>query len=401
MAIYTVELDGNQFDIEGPDGASEADLLGAAREHQVGAQTPPAPQPTPEKTGLEKAVGVSEAITGTLGKIASPFTSRVGAALSALKAKSDEAADKEAELAGQKGVLPISAMVPAIPSMLIDALGVPDRAGEFIAEKGGKMGFPKTAAAVGTGVAMAPDLVAGAAGIAKRGAIAASLKSAGKTAADAATSPVRFAKDLITKPGTAEARLAGDEALVEVGRRGREKLTLARETRDTAKKGLIGEEEKAGLHFESSPEFETYLKDPKKMSDFSQRIARLAKRTPEELAQSIDSKTLQTFRKVAQEGEKISGLSDIAKSQMRQGKDIITQALGKSEKGIGEALQGFRDAEKVVGEIPAEIKAKLNRQRMLNKKNVVSAQALDKKRRVVKNLAKAVAYGLGAKAILK
>lgn len=399
MAQLKAQLEAAGYDTSSLD---EAGIL--AQLDQAGYDTSslggnaPGSQPTPQETGLEKAVRYSENVTGTLGKIASPFTSRLGSAMQAIKAKSDEAADKEAELAGQKGVLPISAMIPAIPSMLIDALGVPDRLGTAIAEKGGEYGInPELAAAVGTGVSMAPDIAAGAAGIAKRAAIAGSLKSAAKTA----TSPLRLAKDLVTKPGAAEARLAGDEALVEVGRRGRSKLTLARETRDAAKKGLIEAEEKAGLHFESTPEFEAYLKDPKKMADFSNRIGRLAKHTPEELAQLVPAKQLQLFRKVAQEGEKISGLSDIANSQMRQGKSVFTEALGKTEKGIGEALGKFRDTEKVVGEIPSEIKTKLANQRLTNKKNVLSAQSLDKKRKVVKSLAKAIAYGLGAKAILK
>jgi hypothetical protein len=55
VAIYTVELDGNQFDIEGPDGASEADLRQAAMEHQSGQQppvesNPPAESPAPTES---------------------------------------------------------------------------------------------------------------------------------------------------------------------------------------------------------------------------------------------------------------------------------------------------------------------------------------------------------------
>lgn len=380
--------------------AEELELLQLEEdEAQGGGQTPLGSQRTPEKTGLEKAVGISEAVTGTLGKIVEPITSRIGRALAAVKQKSDEAADREAELSGQKGVLPISAMVPAIPSMLIDALGVPDRAGEFIAEKGGKMGFPNTAAAIGTGVAMAPDIAAGAAGIAKRGAIAASLKGAGKFAAD--KTGVTLAKDLITKPGAAEVTQVGKEALAEISERGASKLNLARETREAAKKGLISAEEKAGLHFESTPGFEELLKNPKKMSEFSQKIGRLAKRTPEELAQLVPSEQLQLFRKVAQEGEKVSGLSDIANSQLRQGKDIFTQALGIKEKGIGQALGGFRDAEKVVKEIPGEIKGRLTKQKLQNSQNVLDAKKLDRKRKIVKGLAGAAAGYLGLKSIFK
>jgi hypothetical protein len=219
------------------------------------------------------------------------------------------------------------------------------------------------------------------------------LKGAGKA--------LKLGKDLITKPGAAEVAQLGKEALVKVGERGAEKLALARATKEAAKKGLIAAEEKAGLHFASTPGFEDMLRDPKKMAEFTQKIGRLSARTPEELAQSVPSEQLQLFRKIAQEGEKVSSLSDIAKSEMRRGKDIFTQALGMKEKGIGEALGKFRDADKVVGEIPGEIKSRLLKTKMLNEKELFDAKSLDKKRRVVKGLAKAAAYGLGAKAILK
>ena len=164
---------------------------------------------------------------------------------------------------------------------------------------------------------------------------------------------------------------------------------------------MISAEEKAGLHFESTPGFEDLLRDPKKMAEFSQKIGRLAKRTPEELSQLVPSEQLQLFRKIAQEGGKVSNLSDIAKSQLRQGKDVFTQALGKSEKGIGEALGKYRDADKVVGEIPSEIKSRLLKTKALNEKNLLDAKALDKKRKVVKGLAKAAAYYIGAKTLFK
>lgn len=380
--------------------AEELELLELEEAEALsGGQTPQGSQPTPEKSGLDRAVQISEGVTGTLGKIVEPFTSRLGKALSAVKQKSDEAADREAELSGQKGVLPISAMVPAIPSMLIDALGVPDRAGEYIAEKGGEMGFPKTAAAIGTGVSMAPDIAAGIGGIAKRGAIAESLKGMGKFAAD--KSGVTLAKDLITKPGAAEVTQAGKEGIAALRSQGAEKLNLARQTREAAKKGLIEAEEKAGLHFESTPGFEKLLKDPKKMSEFTQKIGRLANRTPEELAQLVPSEQLQLFRKVAQEGEKVSGLSDIANSQLRRGKDTFTQALGLKEKGVGEALGKFRDADKVVGEIPGQIRSKLDAKKLQNSRDVMDARKLDRKRKIVKGLAGAAAGYLGLKSIFK
>lgn len=400
MAQLKAQLEAAGYDTSSLD---EAGIL--AQLDQAGYDTSslggnaPGSQPTPQESGLDKAVRYSENVTGTLGKLASPLTSRLGAAMQAIKAKSDEAADKEAELSGQKGVLPISAMVPAIPSMLIDALGVPDKLGEAIAEKGGAMGYPKIAATLGTAVSIAPDVALGVEGIAKRALIAKGLKGAGKFVAD--KSGATLAKDLITKPGAGEVAQVGKEALVDISEQGARKLDLARQTRQAAKEGLIGAEEKAGLHFESTPGFEELLKNPKKMSEFSQKIGRLAKKTPEELAQLVPSEQLQLFRKVAQEGEKVSGLSDIANSQLRHGKDVFTQALGIKEKGIGEALGGFRDAEKVVKEIPGEIKNKLTKRKLQNSQEVLDAKKLDRKRKIVKGLAGAAAGYLGLKSIFK
>lgn len=398
MAQLKAQLEAAGYDTTGFD---EADLL--SRLDQAGFDTSSlGGAPEAPKTGLDKAVEVSEAVTGTLGKVVEPFTSRLGKGLAAVKKASDDAADREAEASGRAGVLPISAIIPAVPSMLIDALGVPDRAGQFIAEKGGEYGMnPELAAGLGTAVSMAPDIAAGAAGIAKRAAIGRGLQSAGKSVAETAMAPGRFAKDLVTKPNVAEATNLGKEALVGISEKGGQKLALARETRDTAKTGLIKAEEKTGLHFESTPEFESMLKDPKRMSKFSQVIGRLAKRTPEELAQTVDTQTLQQMRKLAQEGEKVSGLSDIANAQMRQGKDVFTRALGKAEPEVGKALDTFREADKVVSELPKELRGRLEAQKMRNAKDVLSAKALDKKRKVIKGLLKSAAYYLGAKSIFQ
>lgn len=352
-----------------------------------GTNTPGAPQ-----TGLDKAVAASNKVNNAVSTLFKP----VGMAVGAIKEGSDALADKLAE-SGH----PILGLQAAGPSMAIEGLGkgmeLLDKAGEKTAEFGGRMGFPKTGAAVGTAISMAPDLAAGAGAIAKRALIAEGLKAGGRKI----MSPARFAKDLVTKPSAAEATQIGKESLRSISERGGEKLALARETKEAAKKGLIEAEEKAGLHFESTPGFESLLKDPKKMSEFTQKIGRLAKQTPEALAQSVPSEQLQLFRKIAQEGEKVSGLSDIANSQLRHGKDVFTRALGIKEKGMGEALGKYRDAGKVVDEIPGEIKERLLKQKTANERAVLSAKSLDKKRKVIKGLAKGVAGYLAAKSIFK
>lgn len=370
MAIYTVELDGQQFDIEGPDGASEADLLGAAREHQAGAQSASQPQipaeatppsAAPESKTRKFVRGVANALP-TVGGIGFPAVAAIGSGGLSLPATAGLAGLGAAGgTAGKQLILRALGDKEGVPTSSLDAakeIGIEGAKDAALTYVGGKV-------------------------------ISGGIKGA------------KLAKDLITKPGAAEVALAGKEALVNIGERGAEKLALARATREAAKKGLITAEEKAGLHFQSTPEFEEILRDPKRMSQFATKIGQLAKRTPEELAQTVDSKTLQLFRKVAQEGEKSSTFSDIAKSQLREGKGVFTDALGRAEKPIGEALGSFRDADKVVAEIPGEIKGKLAASKLLSARNVLDAKSLDRKRKVVKGLAAAAAGYLGARSLFK
>lgn len=401
--------------------AEELELLELEEaEALAGGQTAQGTQPTPQKTGLEKAVAISEGVTGTLGKIVEPVTSRIGKALAAIKAKSDEAADREAELSGQKGVLPISAMVPAIPSMLIDALGVPDRLGTAIAEKGGEFGVnPELAAAVGTGVAMAPDIAAGAAGIAKRGAIAESLKGATRKA----LSPVRAIKDLATGPSLEEAKILADSAKTrfvpsatqkaeELGRRtlqsSEEKLLSAKEklteiksrvtpsrgeaelkavehgeqtlaplrnkiksTREalkatgekgTAKLKELDEletqvksefenvENQAGVRFKSSPKFESFVADRKKVARLAQKLERL---TPD-VAKQLPSGKLQVYRKLGQEAR--GNVSEIGNASIQKGREVAAQELSERIPALREVRSRFHDVKNAREDVIASTK---------------------------------------------
>lgn len=376
MAIYTVELDGEQFDIEGPDDATEAELQAQAIQAKSGGQTaqggqpgaPAAPlnQPPQESKGRQFARKVANALP-TAGGVAGGVALGVPGTVFGMGVGGLPAAAAGAGLGAAGG----TAAKQLILRALGDKEGVPQTAGEAAKEIG--ITGAKDAAITLVG----GKLIKGGVGAAK------------------------LAKDLVTKPGAAEVALAGKEALIDIGERGAEKLALARATREAAKKGLIEAEEKAGLHFQSTPEFEEILRDPKRMSQFATKIGQLAKRTPEELAQSVDPKTLQLFRKLAQEGEKVSTLSDIAKSQMREGKGVFTEALGRTEKGIGEALGKFRDADTVVGEIPSQIKDKIVKAKLQSSRDVLSAKSLDKKRKVVKGLAAAAAGYLGLKSLVK
>lgn len=207
-----------------------------------------------------------------------------------------------------------------------------------------------------------------------------------------------FAKKLIFAPGASEVGQAGKEAIADIAAKGAEKLGLAQETAAAGKAGLISAEEKAGLHFGSTPEFEGLVKNPDEMAKFVESKSNLLKgRTPQQLAQEVDPQSLQTLRKVAQEGEKMTDLSDIAKSQLKQIKTTTTAALGEAEPEVGDALKTYHTANDVAAGVPAEIKARIAAQKLTNSQNVIDAQKLENTRKLIKaGLATAGAY-LGVK----
>lgn len=194
-----------------------------------------------------------------------------------------------------------------------------------------------------------------------------------------------YARKLAFAPGAEEVGQAGKEAIADIAAKGAEKLGLARETAQAGKEGLISAEEKAGLHFGSTPEFEGLVKDPDEMAKFVESKFNLLKgRTPQQLAQEVDPQTLQTLRKVAQEGEKMTNLSDIAKSQLKQIKSTTTAALGEAEPEIGDALKTYHTANDVAAGIPAEIKANIAAQKLRNSQNVIDAKKLENTRKLIK-----------------
>lgn len=367
MAIYTVELDGNQFDIEGPDGASEADLLNAARQHQGGGQTPPesnppaesAPSGAPTESKTRRFIRKAANALPLVGGVAVPAIGAVGSGGMTLPAT--------AALAGAG-----AAAGEGVKQAILSALGD-----------------------------QAPTLAEAALPVVKEGLTTAALTYAGGKAFQGAGKGLKLAKDLITKPGASEVALAGKEALVNIGERGAEKLAAARAVKEAAKQGLIDAEEKAGLHFLATADFESAISDPKRVARVAESLGRLANKSPEELSQLMSPQQLQNARKFAQEAEKITGLSDIAKSQLRNGKDLVTQALGISQPEVGAQLNRFREADKVLNEIPGEIKDKLVKAKLQNAKDVLEAKSLDKKRKIVKGLAGAGAAYLGARSIFK
>jgi len=334
-----------------------------------------------ESDGLSKAAAFSKKVTGLLSKPLEP----VGEAIGAIKQGSENLSNKLAE-SGH----PFLAMHAAGPSVAIEAAGKPfewmNKAGEVVAEKGAEHGMnPYVSAALGTGVQMAPDIAMGAQGIAKRAVLADLAKSGVKKIAEPISEAAGKAKAFIQAPSPAEvalkntseladlqsereasrlaaqeSRLGKPEALNELKQQGIEKLKMAREGISTAKKNLIGAEESKGLHFETTKGFEDLINNPDEMQKFIETKYPVIKQGAQELSQTADSQTLQHLRKVAQEAEKKElGLSDIAKSQLKQIKSVATDALGLQEPEVGAKLGDLRAAQTSAQELPAKIKQQI------------------------------------------
>lgn len=392
MASLKEQLDAAGYDTSGLDESKILSQLDAAG-YDTSSLAPAAPKAEPESKTRQIIRKVADALP-TVGAIGVPAAAGLATEGLSLPAT--------AGLAGVGG-----ASGEAVKQLILRGLNAKS-AGDFF-----------------TDPTAGPSAGSAAADIGIEGAKDAALTYAGgkilPKVAEGAGKAFGFGKKLLFSPNAAEVAAAGEKSLIEAGQagkeaianvaeRGAEKLGLAREVAAAGKEGLIKAEEGAGLHFQSTPEFESFISDPKKLAKFSDRFSRLIKQGPEQLSQTVDSQTLQTLRKVAQEGEKMTGLSDIAKAQLRQIKDITTQALGKSEPEVGTQLSRLREANQVVSDIPGEIKAKISSQKLLNAKNLAekkianaenlsAAEKLDRTRKLIKaGLAGAGAY-LGFKKI--
>lgn len=385
MAQLKAQLEAAGFDTAGFD---EADLI--AKLDQAGFDTSSLGG-TP-KSGLDKAVDVSKKVTGAVDTLFKP----VGMAIGAVKQGSDMLADKLAE-SGH----PFLAAHAAGPSIAIEGAGkameLLDKAGEKTAEFGGRHGFPKTGAALGTAISMAPDIAAGASAIAKRQLIAQGLRGAGR----AVTSPARFMKDILTKPGAAEARLAAQESMEGLKAAGADELAGLRNAAGEAKKALISAEEKAGLHFKTSPEFETLLKDPKRVAKNVEILSRLTEQGSSKIAQNLAPKEIQSLRKFLQEAEKSSGLSDIAQSEMRKAKGVLVDALKQKTPEVVAPLDKLSKAEEAVRGHAGEMRKRVSAERLKGAKSVLEGRTIDKRRKIVKALATAATAGTGLGLFLK
>lgn len=162
-----------------------------------------------KKTGLDKAVEISEGVNKGIETLMSPITKPVGK----LVQGSEELSNKLAE-SGH----PILGMAAAAPEIAVKSIAKPfewaSAAGEKTTEAlGGSripiLNKPEVAAGIGTGISMIPDIIASGLGgkFAKKGA-----SVVAKGASKAAT-PFKKAVALVKSPGEAEARAAGEAVL--------------------------------------------------------------------------------------------------------------------------------------------------------------------------------------------
>jgi hypothetical protein len=368
MAVYTVELDGEQFDIEGPDDATDEELKNTAIAYKGGGETPPGAQ-MPAQNEPSKAHKVMKKVAEmlpTAGGIGGGIALGVPGTVFGMGVGGLPSAAAGAGIGAAGGT--------AAKQMILRALGetegVPQTSGEAAKEIGWE------------------------------GAKDAALTYVGGKAIGGAAKALKYGKRLVTGPGVEEARALGMEAVEGLKSAGADELLALKEAAKAAKGGLIKAEEKAGLHFASTPEFEAALRDPMKVAKNLEKLSRSLDKTPEEIAESMTPESLQNLRKYLQEAEKSSGLSDIATSQMKALKGKLVKALSISKPEIVEPLGNLAKAEEAVKELPKTIRKRIAEQRIKNVRSTGEAKSLETTRKLIKTAAKLGLAGSGLGLIL-
>lgn len=203
----------------------------------------------------------------------------------------------------------------------------------------------------------------------------------------------KFIKGAVTGTRPEAVRAVTQEAIETIGREGGEELIKRRGTAELAKKGLIEAEEKAGLHFKTSPEFEKLLGDPQRLAKDVQSLSRLTEQGPQKIAQNLEPENIQALRKLLQEAEKSSTLSDIAKSEMRRAKGILVEALKIKKPEVVEPLGKLFKAEESVRSFPKALQQQIKSRRVQGTKEMAEAIKNEKRRKVLQGLA---ALGTGS-----
>ncbi len=337
----------------------------------------PAPQ---QQSGLDKTVGVINAVKAPFQKVGNA----VGQAL-------------------QPGMqVAQQAMQGTIPGMGMQAMN----AAQNLYEQGGQAAAealpngvqmapgqtlktnPATAATIGTGIAMTPQIAMAAQGIASAPEMAQAISSPLKAAGNKIGNFV----DVLKAPGQAEAQTTADQmmqrfipnqaqsklrqlatgmmqepvenlqaaksAMAEIPSQQADKASQLEQMRLSAGKQIGQAETELAPKFKSTPEFENFIADRQKVATFAQKLGKLGDMTPEDIQAKYSDADLMNIRKISQEAAKKGTLSDIGNTDLNTINQQASKALEVSSQKLGMARSTYKGILDKIDGLPAETKAR-------------------------------------------
>ena len=277
----------------------------------------------------------------------------------------------------------VSLPVLRAPKTIEEGQQLFEKGGEVAAEQLPKLGVPPTAAAaIGTGISMAPDIALAAMG----------------------TGPARSVGRAITPkqlPKPKQVVEVAKRELKELGPKLEQKKALLEGLRGEAKQNIANVELRKGLKIEPTAEFEAVLNNPSEVSQAINRIQAFKNIPAEELAKTMDSRTMNLNRKFAQEifRRKFPG-SEIKRAEFSKGKARLDEAYDLAEPELAQARAQLAQVERSSKSLRPEMKlrkAQLQQQIQEESKKLKTKPSLTKQ--VLKTALKAGAAGLvGGKA---
>ncbi len=354
MAIYTIEANGQQFDIEGPDNASDADLQSAVSSY-LSPQTTEAPAaPTQEPSVMDKIKsGIS--LAGEVTEAASP----VGVL---------NAVDRGLDVAG-------------------------DRTEKYLTEKG----HPTAGKVVGGAISHIPE-IAGAVELVP------GLMRGGASLAKAGMSKLGQVANTLKGPSAEEAKILANDMMLKNAPKATEKAQAylssqeqrinqllskvkdkaAKVTLNTARKeeilnkmlGEVGEkmgkaEELMGIRTPDLAKIKAATKDPKAIADLSSTMVKWSKMTGKELAEKgIAPAEIQYVRKFAESMKNSPELLKIENAIVQRGREVAAQAIEEISPAFKAARTEYKEVLNTLDDLPSDAL----RQKTLYKTQVIKAQ---------------------------
>lgn len=347
MAVYEItDKQGQVFEIEGPDTASDSDILAVLQ--QQGIQTSGS-----NEMALGSSPGPSEEVLNLRNQIA------------ALEAQHTD----PVVISAQKARLGYLERGETPPFPLRSVQQSADIAGEKTTEFLGSKGVPAPiSAGVGTLVQMAPDIAMSIPFGGRAVAAAPEIANVGARVATKAVSPFRRTADLFFGPGREAAELKG-QALLEpveqkllqlqenltniptkIGEKRNLLMTLKREAGEAISKA----EEAAGFALTRLPDdaLKFLAKQPE---EFGALMAKVAKTSPEELLKTYGPNGLQLLRKMGQEFRHVGGkATSTAEAHIGKGREAAAKALELVDEGFKAARKRWQELDDVLKHLPEE-----------------------------------------------